>query len=64
MNNPTPPKPDEPTGLGAVVESARGKKYVRAGDGWLPETVLGMFRNPIDWDEISAVRVLSEGVQP
>ena len=62
--NPTPPRPDEPMGLGAVVESARGNLYVRAGDGWLPSTVLGMFRNPIDWNDIAAVKVLSEGVQP
>src|SRR5690606_604511 len=29
--NPTPPKPDEPTGLGAVVEDANGEKWVRTG---------------------------------
>lgn len=59
---PKPPKPEEPTGLGAVVESARGNRYVRAGDGWLPETVLGLFRSPIDWGDIAAVKVLSEGI--
>jgi hypothetical protein len=40
--NPTPPKPDEPTGLGAVVEDADGIRWVLAGqrlqvpDHWRP----------------------------
>lgn len=60
--NPKPPMPDEPTGLGAVVEDGNKKRFIRAGDGWLPETILGQFRNPVEWSGIDAVRVLSEGV--
>lgn len=64
--NPTPPKPDEPKGLGAVVEAscvcyAETKSFVRnanqdpddpwlAGCGWHA------------WSDLDAVKVLSEGV--
>lgn len=66
--NPTPPKPDEPTGLGAVVEDADGAKWVRARDEsypWRPAnealtlSTSGVYRPYV---EIAAVRVLSEGV--
>lgn len=68
--NPTPPKPDEPKGLGAVVEDARGVRWVRT------ESAKGL-RNPwqatlhpaegdrvrsLPYADISAVRVLSGGV--
>lgn len=68
--NPTPPKPDEPQGLGAVVKDARGVRWVRT------ESAKGL-RNPwqatlhpaegdrvrsLPYADISAVRVLSEGV--
>lgn len=57
-----PPKPDEPKGLGAVVEDETGIRWVRAaqaGDPWRPTS------GPANWREyglIKAVRVLSEGV--
>ena len=60
--NPRPPKPEEPTGLGAVVEDAEGNRWV-------------LYTHPdnhapwcdgsasCDYDEIAAVRVLTEGVR-
>lgn len=63
--NPTPPKPDEPKGLGAVVEDAEGVRWVRATD------LLARWRhstrgdNEIPWRSyggINVVKVLSEGV--
>jgi len=62
----TPPKPDEPTGLGAVVEDAEGDRWVRAESG----TRFPWSRANPDgaewcvWADIAAVRVLSDGVQP
>lgn len=71
---PTPPRPDEPTGLGAVVEDADGLKWVSVEEmppfgrwycGVLPDDDCsiadGAFR---DWSDIDVVRVLSEGVTP
>ena len=71
---PTPPRPDEPTGLGAVVEDADGLKWVSVEEmppfgrwycGVLPDDDCsiadGAFR---EWSALSAVRVLSEGIQP
>lgn len=65
--NPTPPKPEEPTGLGAVVRDSEGLQWVRAtfadADhyGWRcanrPQ-VNGLSR----WPELDAIKVLSEGV--
>ena len=54
----TPRKPTEPAGLGAVVEDASGKRFVRYdGDWpWLDGTA------NLQWQHINAVRVLSEGV--
>lgn len=59
--NPTPPKPDEPMGLGAVVEDADGEQWVRfnSATGWWWRDALGVNRRYAD---IDAVRVLSEGV--
>jgi hypothetical protein len=65
---PTPPKPDEPQGLGAVVEDAEGARYSRVdGDDEFPWA-----KSPVDawqiecfaWHEFAAVRILSPGVQP
>lgn len=60
-----PPKPEEPTGLGAVVEDAEGKRYYRGG----PALADMHWRSaePLDnsvrkWSAVPAVRVLSEGV--
>ncbi len=62
----TPPKPEEPTGLGAVVEDAEGELWVRV------RPHQGAFRQASGehvgryciYDRIAAVRVLSEGVAP
>lgn len=61
--NPTPPKPDEPTGLGAVVEDAAGKRWVRSADmdcsnPWNEASGY----DSEEWSQIAVVRVLSEGV--
>lgn len=60
LANPTPPKPEEPTGLGAVVEDATGIRWVRSCDRWLHQ----IHGYGWTWDQVSAVRVLSEGVVP
>lgn len=63
--NPPPPKPDEPTGLGAVVEDVDGQLWVRVDEreaGWCAANVAGPFGC---WNDFSrAVKVLSEGIQP
>lgn len=61
--DPKPPKPDEPTGLGAVVESEDGRRWVRSKDittvcHWKPSA--GGRR--VRWSDLPHVRVLSEGV--
>jgi len=61
--NPTPPRPEEPTGLGAVVEDAEGQQWVRigrkTGNSWYrPHGTYAVYA------EIPAVRILSEGVTP
>jgi hypothetical protein len=63
--NPTPAKPEEPTGLGAVVEDAEGERWVRKGNSshgedWTRQ--IGDAWTGGSWDRIAAVRVLSEGV--
>lgn len=65
--NPTPPKPEEPTGLGAVVEDAEGNLWVRTDRAapWSPIRGIGGDRAIRRlWSELDVVRVLSEGVQP
>ena len=57
--NPTPPKPAEPQGLGAVVEDAFGHVFVRLSTSWFNVND----DQHCTWDHINAVRVLSEGVQ-
>lgn len=60
--DPTPPKPDEPTGLGAVIEDANGDLWVRLRPAewqWRRADDEGLFQG---WHNISAVRVLSPGV--
>lgn len=56
-----PPKPEEPTGLGAVVEDAAGQRWTRV-DGYYCHWSDG--REFKSWGNVNAVRVLSEGVQP
>jgi hypothetical protein len=69
---PVPPKPAEPTGLGAVVVDAKGSRWIRIDthqdcNDW---TAVGAPKNPdpdasgVRWEyaAIDAVAVLSEGV--
>jgi hypothetical protein len=59
-----PPKPPEPQGLGAVVEDAEGRRWVRVNAliPWPYEK--GDTR--VSWTAVAPapVRVLSEGVKP
>ena len=59
-----PPKPAEPTGLGAVVEDAKGNRWVRAFSLRLAWTDTLFEEDNREYADIDAVRVLSEGVQP
>ena len=60
-----PPKPAEPTGLGAVVEDDLGRRWVRIDDDpelnkpWRPADMAAIRSH---WQNVKAVRVLSEGV--
>lgn len=68
--NPKPPRPDEPQGLGAVVEDGNGVLWIRMsienqtwpGEVWQEQ--YGVVDRWSKWSDIAAVRVLSEGVQP
>lgn len=66
--NPTPPKPDEPTGLGAVVEDADGAKWILVYDEmgdvrlWAPLGAVATQTKWREWAEINVARVLSEGM--
>ena len=64
--DPKPPKPEEPTGLGAVVEDADGNEWtrftrVKHGCAWVRQTPEATY---LSYREISAVRVLSPGYTP
>jgi hypothetical protein len=64
-----PPKPEEPTGLGAVVEDADGRLFTRRCDcgaprDWWPNHAIEEVAVGTAYSDIDAVRVLSEGVQP
>ena len=62
---PAPPKPDEPTGLGAVVEDSAGNQWIRCGNGpaaWMLAGASPSNRDTCAYDGIGTVRVLSEGV--
>lgn len=62
-----PPKPQEPTGLGAVVEDAGGVRWTRVEstdltrNPWYPADDAD--KQPAEYHTIDAARVLSEGVQ-
>jgi len=61
--DPKPPKPAEPTGLGAVVEDTGGVLWVRAGKSYTdPNWRVCGGSEWIRYADIPAVRVLSEGV--
>ena len=61
-------KPEEPKGLGAVVEDADGNRWVRVDDpshSWVKSLRdEGAYTQRERWDTLAAVRVLSEGVTP
>lgn len=62
---PAPPRPPEPTGLGAVVEDEDGKLWIRTADTdcacpWARASAY----EEVDYDQIEAIKVLSEGVTP
>lgn len=62
-----PPKPAEPTGLGAVVEDADGLRWVRVADdglafAWRPVGNRTSYEDNRYWKRVAAVSVLSEGV--
>ena len=62
--NRKPPRPDEPTGLGAVVEAIYDNRFVRIDRGDKAWRRVGD-SDPsatCSWGDIDAVRVLSEGV--
>ena len=59
-----PPKPSEPTGLGAVVEDDEGDSIVRVLSGRQSEPWFGPDGERYEWVDINVVRVLSEGVSP
>lgn len=64
LTPPPPPRPDEPMGLGAVVEDEDGTRWVRTGGDsddipWRRTCDFGVWRR---WANITAPRVLSEGV--
>lgn len=65
-----PPKPDEPTGLGAVVKDRNDDRWVRAGNDWTPgkDPWRGVDGEHIGWwskyADIDVVEILSDGVQP
>jgi len=68
--DPKPPKPAEPTGLGAVVECSDGRVFVVDHVYLRTPRWYGPIRPGEDaygrpaWSDIPAVKVLSEGVQP
>ncbi len=64
--NPTPPKPDEPTGLGAVVEDARGKRWTRVKDGFNWRWRDDHLGEQTAWEHLvkREVRVLNHGWHP
>jgi hypothetical protein len=65
-NQTAPPQPQEPAGLGAVVEDADGDLWVkwstlhRADRNWKRHDSHG--GNYLAWTDLAVVRVLSEGV--
>ncbi len=68
MTRAKPPKPDEPQGLGAVVEDAADHRWTRIypgvgeGEAWYCDDARGRAQWE-HWANIAAVKVLSEGVQ-
>ena len=66
--NPKPPKPEEPAGLGAIVEDADGNPWVKTLPGIDKdafEWIAGFPSDPklVAYKDIDAVKVLSPGVE-
>lgn len=59
--NPTPPRLEEPTGLGAVVEDAEGGRWIRRDVHAAPWANAAGNAFPVTWASIDAVHVLSAG---
>lgn len=60
--NPTPPRPEEPLGLGAVVLDAENWRWLSHRSGWRKwERTDG---KRAEYADVAVVRVLSDGVQP
>lgn len=64
--NPKPPRPEEPTGLGAVVEDASSDLYVRTSQFAKRPWCRAGTDNHLGWVEMDdePLKVLDEGVQP
>lgn len=63
--NPTPPKPEEPKGLGAVVESFEGSVWVRGHHTNRSPWVRSAFGDHREWDAIpTPLTVLHPGYTP
>lgn len=65
--DPKPPKPEEPTGLGAVVREADALRWYRmpaSVGGWKPWACEDGRTGDRAWSDIDVVEVLSEGVTP
>ena len=60
----SPPKPEEPTGLGAVVEDAKGRLWTNTHRirAWYCADEGAIGERPSRYADIDAVKVLSEGV--
>ena len=70
LADPKPPKPAEPTGLGAVVEDARGMRWIahepdggrsRPTHRWYRAGYVATNSVRVPWSDLDVVRVLSEG---
>lgn len=60
--NPTPPKPDEPTGLWSVVTTDSEGDWIRVSTELANPWLNVQTGRQHHWDGVPAVRVLSEGV--
>lgn len=54
----------EPTGLGAVVTDAEGREWVHFGNGCWIKSVPNAQMEHREWSQLTAARVLSEGMAP
>jgi hypothetical protein len=59
--DPKPPRPEEPTGLGAVVRDADRRRWVRTNGVWDRQETEPIAPLSCRWDDVQAVEVLDEG---